>query len=227
MQRDEGDALQALFVDRAPIGEPIIVGPGERDRVIRLAHPRQHQPARRIDDLEIDALAVGVGEVLRRVLGLLLDLAVLVPVEAVARVNKAALAVLLGETLAVHALVIDGVAVGIDDQHAVFHRGGPPGYILSGSDDTTGGARPATRAWSGERSPSEAGSLAAAATATGAARGHFRELGFELGRTIAPIEERLFCRLQGSLLVLAEPVLPDGNVKQAALQAAKQALLDW
>src|SRR5690348_12197438 len=153
MQRDERDALQALLVDRAPIGEPIIVGPGERDRVIRLAHSRQHQPARRIDDLEIDAFAVVVGEVLRRVLGLFFDLAVLVPVEAVARVNKAALPVLLGETLAVHALVIDGVAVGIDDQHAVLHRGGPPGYILVDPDDTTGGARPATRAWSGQRSP--------------------------------------------------------------------------
>ncbi|TMJ77534.1 MAG: hypothetical protein E6G73_03330 [Alphaproteobacteria bacterium] len=129
MQRHERDALQALLVDRAPIGEPVIVGPGERDRVIRLAHPRQHQPAGRIDDLEINPLAVIVGEVLRRVLGLFLDFAVLVPVEPVARVNKAALAVLLREALAVDALVIDGVAVGIDDQHAVFHRGEPPAAL--------------------------------------------------------------------------------------------------
>src|SRR5438067_4449687 len=100
MQRHERDALQALLVDRAPIGEPVIVGPGERDRVIRLAYPRQHQPAGRIDDLEINPLAVIVGEVLRRILGLFFDLAVLVPVETVARVNKAALAVLLREALA-------------------------------------------------------------------------------------------------------------------------------
>src|ERR1051326_253954 len=175
MQRDERDALQALLVDRAPIGEPIIVGPGERDRVIRLAHPRQHQPARRIDDLEIDALAVVVGEVLRRVLGLLLDLSVLVPVEAVARVNKAALAVLLGETLAVHALVIDGVAVGIDNQHAVFHRGGPPGRFSS-TPTIQPAARVRQRAPGAESAPpSEASSLAATAAAAGAARQYFRE----------------------------------------------------
>jgi hypothetical protein len=37
--------------------------------------------------------------------------------------DKVALPVLLGQALAIDRLVIDGMAVGIDDDHAVFHRG--------------------------------------------------------------------------------------------------------
>src|SRR5215471_13862763 len=127
MQRHERDAFQALPIDRAPIVEPVIVGLAKRDRVIRLADARQEEAARWIDDLEVDALAVVVGEVLRGVLGLLRNLAVLAAIEAVHRGDEVALPVALGKALAVDGLVIDGVAVGIDDQHAVLHRAAPPG----------------------------------------------------------------------------------------------------
>src|SRR5262249_43165044 len=164
MQGHERDAFQALPVDRAPIVEPVIVGLAERDRVIRLADAREEKAAGRINDLQIDALAVVVGEVLRGVLGLLRDLAVLAAVEAVHRRDEVALLVPLGKALAIDRLVIDGVTVGIDDQHAVLHRAGPPGSVLIGPDDTTGGARPATRARAkGGRLPAAWSSAASAA----------------------------------------------------------------
>jgi hypothetical protein len=123
VQRHEGDALEALAIGPAPVIEPVVVGSAQGDRVIALAHARQKQPAGRIDDLQIDALAVIVGEVLlRRRRPLAGEPAVLRAVEIVARIDRRPLPVLLRQALAVDPLVIDGVSVGVDDDHAVLHR---------------------------------------------------------------------------------------------------------
>ena len=122
VQRDESDGFQPLAVDRAPIVQPVVVGPAQRDRIIALAHPRQHQSAGRVDDLQIDALLGVVGEVLRRGRRPLPGKrAVLRAVEIVRGIDRRPVPVFFRQPLAVHRLVIDGVPVGVDDDHAVLH----------------------------------------------------------------------------------------------------------
>src|SRR5205814_2456306 len=80
--------------------------------------------------------------------------------------------------------------------------------------DTRPRYRAATRL-AGRRSvPPPAGGSLAAAAASAAARGYFREFELQLRRTIAPINQGLPRRQQGSVLVLAKPVLPERDVEQ-------------
>src|SRR5437763_664943 len=71
---------------------------------------------------------------------------VLAAVETVARDNEVALAVLLRQALAVDRLVIDGMAVGIDDDHAVFHGADLPERTGDGEDNPAGPGQQCARA---------------------------------------------------------------------------------
>jgi hypothetical protein len=61
MQRHERNGFQPLAVDRAPT----VIGAAQCNGIIALAHPRQHQSAGPVDDLQVDRLLRVVGEVLR------------------------------------------------------------------------------------------------------------------------------------------------------------------
>src|SRR6516162_3742297 len=138
MQWHDRDSLQPLAVDRAPIIEPVIVCLAESVRIVRLSDPRQKQAAGRIDNLQVDAFLRIVSEVLRWRLRALVDRAILVAVEPVARDNEIALPVALGQPLAIDGFIIDGVPVSVDDHHAVLHRAyllserGMPRFVLCG-----------------------------------------------------------------------------------------------
>src|SRR5262245_17003516 len=123
VQRCDAHRLQTLGIGGAPLGNPVVVGLGEGDAVIVLAQARVAQASGRIQHHDVNALQVSILQIALHGDGRVRDTAVLPPVKAVATAGDAlTLPELLGQTPAVHGLLVQRMPIRVNDDHTVAHR---------------------------------------------------------------------------------------------------------
>src|SRR4029450_1694689 len=122
VQRCDAHRLEALGIGGAPLGNPVVIGLGKGDAVVVLAQARVAQASGRIQHHDVNALEISILQIALHGDGRVRDAAVLPPVKAVTTAADAlTLPELLGQTLAVHGLLVQRMPIRVNDDHTVAH----------------------------------------------------------------------------------------------------------